>query len=104
MTMTTSEQSTANTQYLRRLLRQREPGFSAALERAVDLLGQELHRAQALRGTGAAQGACPRAPRSCQLRRALPRSSRALPRSIAGHFSSAGTPRRQAPACGPACR
>jgi hypothetical protein len=46
MAIVTSEQSTANKEYLRRLLRQRQPGFSAALDLAVDLLGQELHRAE----------------------------------------------------------
>ena len=59
MTMVTSEQSTANKEYLRRLLRQRQPGFSAALELVVDLLGQELHRAETPRDIGASEGACP---------------------------------------------
>jgi hypothetical protein len=76
MEIITSEQSTANKEYLRRLLRQRQPGFSAALELAVDLLRQELHRAETPRDIGAREGACPVAPRRCQRRRTLPRSSR----------------------------
>jgi hypothetical protein len=40
MAIVTSEQSSANTEYLRRLLRQRQPEFAEALELAVDLLGQ----------------------------------------------------------------
>lgn len=59
MAIVSSEQSTANKEYLRRLLRQRQPGFSAALELAMDLLVQELHRAEMPRGIGASKGACP---------------------------------------------
>lgn len=54
MAIATSEQSSANKEYVRRLLRQRQPGFSAALELAVDLLGP-------------AAGACPRV-RGCRFR------------------------------------
>jgi hypothetical protein len=41
MTMATvnSEQSAENTEYVRRLLEQKQPGFSAALESTVDLVG-----------------------------------------------------------------
>lgn len=53
--MATSKQSTANTEYLRRLLRHRQPGFAAALELAVDLLGQELQPAETPRDTGASE-------------------------------------------------
>jgi hypothetical protein len=44
MTMATvnSEQSVENMEYVRRLLKQKQPGFSAALESAVDLVGREL--------------------------------------------------------------
>ena len=59
MAIVTNEQSAANKDYVRRLLRQRQPGFSAALELAVDLLGHELHRAEMPRGIGASKGACP---------------------------------------------
>jgi hypothetical protein len=76
MEIITSEQSIANREYLRRLLRQRQQGFSAALELAVDLLGQELHRAETPRDIGASEGACPVAPRRCRRRRTLARSSR----------------------------
>jgi hypothetical protein len=95
MTMTASERSTANTQYLRRQLRQRQPGFAAALERAADLLGEELARAP--RGTGAAQGARPAAPHCRQRRRARPWSSRAS-------STPPAPPARPTPACGPAHR
>lgn len=53
MAIATREQSTANTEYLRRLLRQRQPEFSAALELAVDLLRQELHPTEKPHDTGA---------------------------------------------------
>jgi hypothetical protein len=43
MAIVTSEQSTANNEYLDRLLRQKQPEFSAVLELAVDLVEQELH-------------------------------------------------------------
>ena len=78
MAIVTSEQSTANREYLRRLLRQRQPGFSAALELAADLLGRELHGAETPRDIGASEGACPVAPRRCQRRRTMLRSSRAI--------------------------
>lgn len=55
MATVTSEQSSANTEYLRRLLRQRQPEFAEALELAVDLLGQELQPAETPRDTGASE-------------------------------------------------
>jgi hypothetical protein len=39
---TTNEQSAANMEYVRRLLKLKQPGFSAALESAADLVRQEL--------------------------------------------------------------
>ena len=44
MTMATvnSEQSAENMEYVRRLLKQKQPGFSAALESTMDLMGREL--------------------------------------------------------------
>jgi hypothetical protein len=42
MTVTTNEQSTANMQYVRRLLKLKQPGFSATLESAADQVRQEL--------------------------------------------------------------
>ena len=44
MTMATvnSEQSAENMEYVRRLLKQKQPGFSAALESTVDLVGRGL--------------------------------------------------------------
>jgi hypothetical protein len=46
MTMDTviTEQSTPNMTYVRTLLRQQQPGFAAALERAVLLAEQELRQ------------------------------------------------------------
>jgi hypothetical protein len=37
-----SRQRTQNRGYVRRLLKQEQPGFSAALELAMDLVGREL--------------------------------------------------------------
>jgi hypothetical protein len=93
MAIVTSEQSIANEEYLRRLLRQRQPGFSAALERAVDLLGQELDAAEMSRDIGASQGPCPAASRCCHTRplprRPLGRMARRQGRSSAGHLDPA---------------
>jgi len=40
-----SQQSMENREYVRRLLKQKQPGFSAALELAMDLVGRELRSA-----------------------------------------------------------
>jgi hypothetical protein len=42
MTTVTNEQSTENMEYARRLLKRKQPGFSAALELAADMVRQEL--------------------------------------------------------------
>jgi hypothetical protein len=42
MEMVMAEQSTENMEYVRRLLKQKQPGFAAALELAVDLVEREL--------------------------------------------------------------
>ena len=42
MTRVITQQSTENTEYVRRLLNRKQPGFSAALELAVMLMGLEL--------------------------------------------------------------
>jgi hypothetical protein len=42
MEMVMTEQSTENMEYVRRLLWQKQPGFAAALESAVDLVEREL--------------------------------------------------------------
>ena len=42
MATVNSEQSAENMEYVRRLLKQKQPGISAALESAVDLVGREL--------------------------------------------------------------
>jgi hypothetical protein len=42
MATVNTEQSAENMEYVRRLLKQKQPGFSAALEWAADLVGREL--------------------------------------------------------------
>jgi hypothetical protein len=42
MTMVVTQQSTENTEYVRRLLKLKQPGFAAALELAVDLVERDL--------------------------------------------------------------
>ena len=42
MATVNTEQSAENMEYVRRLLKQKQPGFSAALEGAADLVGREL--------------------------------------------------------------
>jgi hypothetical protein len=59
MPIVTSQQRTANNEYLRRLLRQSQPEFSAVLELAVDLLGQELDGAETPRQRRAEGSAVP---------------------------------------------
>jgi WhiB family transcriptional regulator, redox-sensing transcriptional regulator len=42
MAMVVTQQSTENMEYVRKLLKQKEPGFSAALELAADLVERDL--------------------------------------------------------------
>jgi len=42
MAMVVTQQSTENMEYVRRLLKQKQPGFAAALELAVDLVERNL--------------------------------------------------------------
>jgi hypothetical protein len=42
MAMVVTQQSTENMEYVRRLLKQKQPGFAAALELAVDLVERDL--------------------------------------------------------------
>jgi hypothetical protein len=42
MAMVVTQQSTENMEYVRRLLKQKQPGFSAALELAADLVERDL--------------------------------------------------------------
>jgi hypothetical protein len=42
MAMVVTLQSTENMEYVRRLLKQKQPGFAAALELAVDLVERDL--------------------------------------------------------------
>jgi len=50
------QQSTENTEYVRRLLAKKQPGFSAALELAVILAEQELRSAGMVRENSASDG------------------------------------------------
>jgi hypothetical protein len=42
MTAVNTEESAENMEYVRRLLKQKQPRFSAALELAADLVGREM--------------------------------------------------------------
>jgi hypothetical protein len=42
MAAVNTEESAENMEYVRRLLKETQPGFSAALESAADLVGREL--------------------------------------------------------------
>jgi hypothetical protein len=42
MAMVVTQQSTENTEYVRMLLKQKQPGFAAALELAADLVERDL--------------------------------------------------------------
>ena len=48
-------QGTENMEYVRRLLKQKQPGFAAALELAVDLVERELGSPELPRDVGAAE-------------------------------------------------
>jgi hypothetical protein len=50
-----SQQSTRNRKYVRRLLRGKQPGFSAALELAMDLAGRELRSRETQRDVSASE-------------------------------------------------
>ena len=50
MTVTTNKQSTENMEHVRRLLKLKQPRFSAALELATDLVRQELRDLGSLPG------------------------------------------------------
>ena len=51
-----SQHSTRNRKYVRRLLREKQPGFSAALELAMDLAGRELRSLEMQRDVSASEG------------------------------------------------
>ena len=42
MAMVVAQQSAENMEYMRKLLKQKQPGFAAALELAADLVEQDL--------------------------------------------------------------
>jgi hypothetical protein len=42
MAMVVTQQSTENMEYVRKLLKQKQPGFAAALESVVDLVERDL--------------------------------------------------------------
>ena len=49
------QQSAQNREYVRRLLREKQPGFSAALELAMDLAGRELRSRETQRDVSASK-------------------------------------------------
>ncbi|HMD25447.1 MAG TPA: hypothetical protein VKH61_15220 [Streptosporangiaceae bacterium] len=53
--MVITQQRTENMEYVRRLLRQKQPGFSAALELAVILVEQQLRSPDMPRDIGAGE-------------------------------------------------
>ena len=53
MAAVNTEESAENMEYVRRLLKQKQPGFSAALESVADLAGRELESPKMLRGISA---------------------------------------------------
>lgn len=55
MATVNSEQSAENMEYVRRLLKQKHPGFFAALESAADLVGRELESPKMLRDISASK-------------------------------------------------
>jgi hypothetical protein len=55
MAVVMTEQSAQNMDYVRRLLKQMQPGFAAALELAADLLERELRSPELLRDVSAGE-------------------------------------------------
>ena len=55
MEIVMTEQSTQNMEYVRRLLKQKQPGFAAALKLAVDLVERELSSLEMPRDASAAE-------------------------------------------------
>jgi hypothetical protein len=55
MEMVITQQRTENMEYVRRLLRQKQPGFSVALELAVILVEQQLRSADMPRDISAGE-------------------------------------------------
>jgi hypothetical protein len=51
-----SRQSMDNREHLRRLLKEKQPALSAALELAVDLVGRELRSPEMVRDISASEG------------------------------------------------
>ena len=58
MAIVITVQSTENMEYVRRLLKQKQPGFAAALELAVDLVEWELTETQPARVHEGSIGNC----------------------------------------------
>jgi hypothetical protein len=56
MTAVKCEQSAENMEYVRRMLKQKQPRFSAALESAADLVGPELESLECPGGEASARG------------------------------------------------
>ena len=55
MAIVMTEQSAQNMEYVRRLLKQKQPGFAAALELAVDLVERKLSPLEMPRDISAAE-------------------------------------------------
>ena len=55
MKIVITRRSAENMEYVRRLLKQKQPGFAAALELAVDLVERELGSPELPRDVGAAE-------------------------------------------------
>jgi hypothetical protein len=56
MTVVKGEQCAENMEYVRRMLKQKQPRFSAALESAADLVGPELEPLECSGGEASARG------------------------------------------------
>ena len=65
MEIVMTRQSAENMEYVRRLLKQKQPGFAAALELAVDLVERELGSPGLPRDVSAAERSGPVAFRRC---------------------------------------
>jgi hypothetical protein len=65
MEIVTTRQSAENMEYVRRLLKQKQPVFAAALELAVDLVERELGSPELPRDVSAAERSWPVVFRRC---------------------------------------
>jgi hypothetical protein len=75
--MVITKRSTQNMEYVRGLLRHKQPGFAATLELAADLVGRELRSSEIARGPALVSSLVTSTLRQC-LRRTAPAPSPAL--------------------------